>query len=64
MIRVLGLPLKTAVERLQADGQTIVLVEVRSRKGSRGADARVIKTEPALNGTIVYWSRFSTTTEA
>ena len=40
MIRVLGLPLKTAVERLQADGQTIVLVEVRSRKGSRGADAR------------------------
>ena len=60
MTSLLGLPLSEAVQRLEAAGDTPVCVEVSSRKGSKGADARVIKVTRGPNGPIVYWSRFQT----
>jgi len=59
----LGLPLDLVQKRLTAEGQTVSTVEVSSRKGSRGNDARVSKIERKERGTVVYWSRFQTTTE-
>lgn len=63
MTDVLGLPLSEAVYRLTETGETVTTIEVSSRKGSRGEDARVIKTEQTDVGTTVYWSRFRTTAE-
>ena len=63
MTDVLGLPLAIAVQRLSARGETVRTVEVSSRKGSRGDDARVIKTERTDTETIVYWARFQTEAE-
>ena len=63
MTNNLGLPLDLVQKRLTAEGQTVSTVEVSSRKGSRGNDARVIKIERKEHGTVVYWSRFQTTTE-
>jgi hypothetical protein len=61
---VLGLRLSTAVELLTAKGKTVRLVEVRSKKGGKGDDARVIKTTEADTETIVYWSAFKTEIDA
>jgi len=57
---LLGLPLAVALERLRAEGESVSLTEVSSKKGSRGDDARVIRTVRDENGTTVYWSRFQT----
>ena len=60
MIDVLGLPLDPAIERLKAEGKPIRLVEVRSRKGGKGSDRRVIKVAETDAETVVYWSAFKT----
>ena len=60
MIDVLGLPLSIAAERLQADGMPIRLIEVRSKKGGKGSDRRVIKTTETEQEITVYWSAFQT----
>ncbi len=59
---MIGLPLDRALE-LFGPEESVTTIEVRSRKGSAGDDARVIKTEQTEAGTVVYWSRFRTTTE-
>lgn len=64
MTDVLGLRLSTALELLTAEGKTVRLVEVRSKKGGKGDDARVIKTTEADTETIVYWSAFKTEIDA
>lgn len=56
------MPLDVAVRRLTEAGFTATTVEVSSRKGSRGNDARVIKIEKTEAGVIVFWSRFRTVT--
>jgi hypothetical protein len=57
---VLGLDLKTAETLLSASGKPVRFVEVRSKKGGRGDDKRVIKTVETDTETIVYWSAFQT----
>lgn len=60
MTNVLGLDLETAEARLRADGKSVRLVEVRSKKGGKGFDRRVIKTVESAQETVVYWSAFKT----
>ena len=60
MKNVLGLRILTAKERLEAEGKTVREVEVRSKKGGKGDDRRVIKTEERGDETTVYWSAFQT----
>ena len=60
MRNVLGLDLKAAEALLSADGKPVRFVEVRSKKGGRGVDRRVIKTVETDAETIVYWSAFKT----
>ena len=60
MSSVLGLDLETAQARLSAEGKPLRLVEVRSKKGPKGADRRLIKVERTDAETVVYWSAFQT----
>lgn len=60
MKNVLGLRVLAAKQLLEAEGKTVRTVEVRSKKGGRGCDARVIKTDETEQGTTVYWSAFQT----
>lgn len=60
MTDVLGLPLDVALERLKAEGLAVACIEVSSRKGSKGNDARVIKTQRTGDGVTVFWARFKT----
>ncbi|MBQ2201343.1 MAG: hypothetical protein II412_02115 [Clostridia bacterium] len=64
MTNVLGLDLETAMKLLKAEGKPVRLVEVRSKKGGRGSDRRVIKTTEAESETVVYWSAFKTEIDA
>ena len=57
---VLGLPLNTALSRLEAEGKPVRTVEVRSKKGSKGDDRRVVKVTETDGETLVYWSAFLT----
>ena len=57
---MLGLDLKTAMKLLKAEGKPVRLVEVRSKKGGKGDDRRVIKTVESEGETVVYWSAFQT----
>ena len=61
---MLGLDLKTAMKLLKAEGKPVRLVEVRSKKGGRGSDRRVIKTTETESETVVYWSAFKTEIDA
>ena len=60
MTNVLGLDLKTAETLLEAEGKPVRFVEVRSKKGAKGDDRRVIKTVETETETVVYWSAFRT----
>ena len=60
MTNVLGLDLETAEALLRANGKSVRLVEVRSKKGGKGFDRRVIKTVESAGETIVWWSAFKT----
>ncbi|MBR2644737.1 MAG: hypothetical protein IKD54_05550, partial [Clostridia bacterium] len=60
MRSVLGLDLDTAAALLQAEGKPVRLVEVRSKKGPKGADRRVIKTTETDAEIVLYWSAFRT----
>ena len=60
MTNVLGLDLLTAEATLLSDGKPIRMVEVRSKKGAKGDDRRVIKTVETEREVIVYWSAFRT----
>ena len=60
MTNVLGLDLETAQVLLKAEGNPVRLVEVRSKKGGKGDDRRVIKTTETDTETVVYWSAFKT----
>ena len=60
MTSLLGLNLETAETLLKTTGKPVRLVEVRSKKGSKGDDQRVIKTTETETETIVYWSAFKT----
>ena len=60
MTELLGLPLDEAVRRLEAAGETVTCVEVSSRKGSTGTDARVIQTERVAGKTVLRYARFQT----
>lgn len=64
MKNVLGLPIQCARERLEAEGKPIRMVEVRSKKGGKGDDARVIRTVETEEETIVYWAAFQTQAKA
>ena len=64
MTNVLGLDLETAEAVLKAEGKPIRLVEVRSKKGGKGDDRRVIKTTETESETIVFWSAFKTEVDA
>ena len=64
MKSVLGLKTERARELLQAEGKLFRMVEVRSKKGGKGDDARVIRTVETGRETIVYWSAFQTQTKA
>ncbi len=64
MTDVLGLDLKTAVALLETDGKAVRLIEVRSKKGGKGDDRRVIKTTETETETVVYWSAFKTRIDA
>ena len=57
---MLGLPLDPAIERLKAEGKPIRLVEVRSKKGGKGSDRRVIKVAETDGQITLYWSAFQT----
>lgn len=59
-MNVLGLDLDTAEALLRASGKPVRLVEVRSKKGGRGDDRRVIKTTETETETVVCWSAFKT----
>ncbi len=61
---MLGLDLDTALRLLNADGKPVRLVEVRSKKGGKGEDRRVIKTAETEAETVVYWSAFKTEIDA
>ena len=60
MRSVLGLDLETAQALLSAEGKPVRLVEVRSKKGPKGADRRVIKVAHSDGETVLYWSAFRT----
>ncbi len=64
MTNVLGLDLETAATLLKAEGKPFRLVEVRSKKGGKGDDRRVIKTTETDAETVVYWSAFKTEVDA
>ena len=57
---MLGLDLDTALKLLSTEGKPVRLVEVRSKKGAKGNDRRVIKTVDTESEAIVYWSAFKT----
>ena len=57
---VLGLDPDTAAARLTADGKPVRFVEVRSKKGSKGDDRRVIKVAETDAEIVIYWSAFRT----
>ena len=57
---MLGLDLETAEKLLTAEGKSVRLIEVRSKKGGKGDDRRVIKTTETETESIVYWSAFKT----
>lgn len=61
---MLGLDLETALKLLKAEGKPVRLIEVRSKKGGRGSDRRVIKTTETESETVVYWSAFKTEIDA
>ncbi len=61
---MLGLDLETAEKLLTAEGKPIRLIEVRSKKGGKGDDRRVIKTTETDAETVVYWSAFKTEVDA
>lgn len=60
MTNVLGLDLETAETLLRTEGKPVRLIEVRSKKGGKGCDRRVIKTVETETETVVYWSAFKT----
>ena len=60
---VLGLRLDTALQRLSAEGKPVRAVEVRSRKGGKGGDRRVIKVIETGTEAVVYWAAFQTETQ-
>ena len=60
MKHVLGRGVAYAKERLEAEGKPVRTVEVRSKKGGKGDDARVINAVGTAEETIVYWSYFRT----
>ena len=60
MTNVLGLDLETAETLLRTEGKPVRLIEVRSKKGGKGSDRRVIKTTETEGETVVYWSAFRT----
>ncbi len=64
MTSVLGFDVDTAKKLLEAAGKPVRLIEVRSKKGGRGVDRRVIKTVETDTETVVYWSAFKTEIEA
>ena len=64
MTSLLGLDLETAEMLLKAKGKPVRLVEVRSKKGGKGDDRRVIKTTETETETVVYWSAFKTEIDA
>ena len=64
MTNLQGLPVREATEILERGGRAVRLVEVRSKKGGKGADARVIKTVDSERETVVYWSAFKTEIDA
>ena len=64
MTSLLGLDLETAEKLLAAEGKPVRLIEVRSKKGGKGNDRRVIKTTETETETIVYWSAFKTEVDA
>ena len=60
MISVLGLSACEAERRLAAEGVRVVLTEVRSRKGTVGDDARVVRQQLREDGTAVLtYARFA-----
>lgn len=62
-MNLLGIPLESALKRLQETDKRIELIEVSSRKGSLGNDDRVIKFDVLDDSIRVYWSRFQTDAE-
>ena len=60
---MLGLDPETAEKLLSAEGKPIRLVEVRSKKGGKGNDRRIIKTTETESETVVFWSAFKTDIE-
>jgi hypothetical protein len=62
-MEVLGFPLEKALQCLKGTGKQITTIEVRSRKGSKGDDSRVIRVVDKEDETIVYWAYFQTKTE-
>ena len=64
MTNVLGLDLETAETLLKTAGKPVRPVEVRSKKGGKGDDRRVIKTTETDTETVVYWSAFKTEVDA
>ena len=60
MKNVLGLRVLAAKQLLETEGKTVRTVEVRSKKGGKGNDARVIKADESEGETTVYWSAFQT----
>lgn len=64
MTDVLGLPLKTAVARLEAEGRTVRLQEVCCKKGASGTDARVLRTVEEGTTTVVCYATFQTDVRA
>ena len=61
---MLGLPVHEATAILEREGRTVRLIEVRSKKGGKGNDFRVIKTVDSERETVVYWSAFKTEIDA
>ncbi len=57
---MLGWDLSAAEQRLRAEGKPVRLIEVRSKKGGKGDDRRVIKMTETDTETVVYWSVFKT----
>ena len=57
---MLGLPVCEATAILEREGKAVCLIEVRSKKGGKGDDRRVIKTTETETESIVYWSAFKT----
>ena len=62
-MNLLGIPIESALKRLQEIDKRIELIEVTSRKGSLGNDDRVIKVDILDDSIRVYWSRFQTDAE-